>query len=109
MYQIEFICQPIGFSALKVKDWLRPSQFRDDPHRNAAGRARAQKSDLKVIFPAVILALIAAIGVIAVYLFDGAGARTGGNRQWQLRMGIVAAFQPTSPTSTAGLTASSMN
>jgi PAS domain S-box-containing protein len=45
--------------------------------------------DLKVIFPAIILALIAIIGVVAVsYFVDQERERE--ETQWQLRMGIVA-------------------
>lgn len=47
------------------------------------------KFDLKVIFPAIILALIAIIGVVAVsYFVDQERERE--ETQWQLRMGIVA-------------------
>ena len=47
------------------------------------------KFDLKVIFPAIILLLIAVIGVVAVsYFVDQERERE--ETQWQLRMGIVA-------------------
>jgi PAS domain S-box-containing protein len=45
--------------------------------------------DIRVIFPALILVLIAAIGVVAVYFFV-AQERQREETQWQLRMGIVA-------------------
>lgn len=45
--------------------------------------------DLKIVFPVIILALIAAIGVIAVYFFVQQ-EREREETQWQLRMGIVA-------------------
>ncbi|MDY0871162.1 HD domain-containing phosphohydrolase [Dongia rigui] len=48
-----------------------------------------RKFDLKVIFPAIVLILIAVIGVIAVsYFVDQERQRE--ETQWQLRMGIVA-------------------
>lgn len=48
-----------------------------------------RKFDLKVIFPVIILVLIAVIGVIAVsYFVDQERQRE--ETQWQLRMGIVA-------------------
>ncbi len=47
------------------------------------------KFDLKVIFPAIILALIAIIGVVAVSYFVEQ-EREREETQWQLRMGIVA-------------------
>ena len=45
--------------------------------------------DLKIVFPVIILALIAAIGIIAVYFFVQQ-EREREETQWQLRMGIVA-------------------
>lgn len=47
------------------------------------------KFDLRVIFPAIILGLIAIIGVVAVHYFVGQ-EREREETQWQLRMGIVA-------------------
>lgn len=45
--------------------------------------------DIRIIFPALVLILIATIGVIAVYFFV-AQEREREEAQWQLRMGIVA-------------------
>ena len=47
------------------------------------------KFDLRVIFPIIILALIAIIGVVAVWFFVDQ-EREREETQWQLRMGIVA-------------------
>lgn len=47
------------------------------------------KFDLRVIFPAIILVLVAIIGGIAIYYFVGQ-ERQREETQWQVRMGIVA-------------------
>ncbi len=47
------------------------------------------KFEIKIVFPAIILALIAIIGVVAVSYFVGQ-EREREETQWQLRMGIVA-------------------
>jgi PAS domain S-box-containing protein len=50
---------------------------------------KSAKFDLRIVFPAIILLLIAIIGVAAVYYFV-AQEREREETQWQLRMGIVA-------------------
>lgn len=61
-----------------------------DPTSDALiGDEKNSNFDLKVVFPAIILALIAIIGVVAVNYFV-AQERQREETQWQLRMGIVA-------------------
>lgn len=55
----------------------------------ALAEEKSSKFDLRIIFPVIILALIAVIGVIGIYVFVSQEQERE-ETQWQLRMGIVA-------------------
>jgi len=55
------------------------------PHHDETG----SRFDLRIIFPAIILALLAIVGVVAVQYFVNQEQQRE-ETQWQLRMGIVA-------------------